>query len=168
MEPARVSPVELMLEVIQEHSPPTIWTGAPLAAFRQVANTNRGDIGEEFVRRYAALAADGLVVAVPCAALWRDRRKPQTSHRCRRSVCLFVIAEGHGNRCVSQTLGRMGGANVVSITIHNLDDDLNTRQPVRTVGNDRSMEEEAQLILRGVVRRDRCREGSGHGDPRWN
>jgi len=61
MEPARVSPVELMLEVIQEHSPPTIWTGAPLAAFRQVANTNRGDIGEEFVWRY--LAQHGIEVS---------------------------------------------------------------------------------------------------------
>lgn len=41
-----------MLAVIREHSPKTIWSGAPLEAFRQVANTNRGDIGEEFVRRF--------------------------------------------------------------------------------------------------------------------
>ena len=47
-----MSPLELMLAVIREHSPKTIWTGAPLEAFRQVANTNRGDIGEEFVLRY--------------------------------------------------------------------------------------------------------------------
>ena len=50
-----------MLEVIREHSPLTIWTGAPLESFRQVANTNRGDIGEEFVRRY--LAQHGIKVA---------------------------------------------------------------------------------------------------------
>ena len=52
MEPAKVSPLDLMLDVIREHSPATIWVGAPLEAFRLVANTNRGDIGEEFVRRY--------------------------------------------------------------------------------------------------------------------
>ena len=47
-----MNPVQLMLAVIREHSPKTIWSGAPLEAFRQVANTNRGDIGEEFVRRF--------------------------------------------------------------------------------------------------------------------
>ena len=54
MDPTRMSPLDLMLEVIREHSPKTIWTGAPLEAFRRVANTNRGDIGEEFVCRYLA------------------------------------------------------------------------------------------------------------------
>ena len=44
--------VDLMLEVIAEHSPKSIWAGAPLEAFRRVENTNRGDIGEEFLRRY--------------------------------------------------------------------------------------------------------------------
>ena len=47
-----MKPLELMLEVIRQHSPKTIWTGAPLGPFRSVANTNRGDIGEEFLRRY--------------------------------------------------------------------------------------------------------------------
>lgn len=47
-----MSAVELMLEVIKNHTPATIWTNAPLASFRRVANTNRGDIGEEFVYRY--------------------------------------------------------------------------------------------------------------------
>ena len=47
-----MNPLDLMLAVIREHSPKTIWTGAPLEAFRRVANTNRGDIGEEFVLRY--------------------------------------------------------------------------------------------------------------------
>ncbi len=48
-----------MLAVIQENTPETIWTGAPLEPFRRVANTNRGDIGEDFVRRY--LASFGIV-----------------------------------------------------------------------------------------------------------
>ena len=47
-----MNPLDLMLAVIREHSPKTIWTGAPLEAFRRVANTNRGDIGEDFVLRY--------------------------------------------------------------------------------------------------------------------
>ena len=41
-----------MLLVIEEHTPETIWTDSPLEPFRRVANTNRGDIGEDFVRRY--------------------------------------------------------------------------------------------------------------------
>ena len=44
--------VELMLEVIRENSPKSIWRNAPLEPFRRVENTNRGDIGEEFLRRY--------------------------------------------------------------------------------------------------------------------
>ena len=55
-----MTPLELMLDVIRRHSPKTIWAGAPLAEFRQVANTNRGDIGEEFVLRY--LMQNGVAV----------------------------------------------------------------------------------------------------------
>ena len=47
-------PITLMIEVIKENSPNSIWLGSPLESFRSVANTNRGDIGEEFVRRYLA------------------------------------------------------------------------------------------------------------------
>ena len=47
-----MNPLELMLEVIEEHTPASKWSGATLESFRQVANTNRGDIGEEFVFRY--------------------------------------------------------------------------------------------------------------------
>ena len=49
---AWLNPLELMLEVIEEHTPASKWSGAMLEPFRQVANTNRGDIGEEFVARY--------------------------------------------------------------------------------------------------------------------
>ena len=52
MDAANLDPVGLMLEVIRRNTPRTIWTGAPLEAFRRVANTNRGDIGEEFLRRF--------------------------------------------------------------------------------------------------------------------
>ena len=51
MEPG-ISPVDLMLQVIIDYSPKSIWTGAPLEAFRRVENTNRGDIGEEFLVRF--------------------------------------------------------------------------------------------------------------------
>jgi hypothetical protein len=47
-----LKPLELMLKVIEEHTPASKWSGATLEPFRQVANTNRGDIGEEFVARY--------------------------------------------------------------------------------------------------------------------
>ena len=52
MDSSELSPLQMMLQVIKEHTPQTIWTGAPLGAFRQVANTNRGDIGEVFLTRF--------------------------------------------------------------------------------------------------------------------
>ncbi|MXZ99251.1 MAG: hypothetical protein F4017_02765 [Acidimicrobiaceae bacterium] len=56
-----MSAIELMIEVIREHSPPTKWTGAPLEEFRRVDNTNRGEIGEHFLRRY--LVRNGMSVS---------------------------------------------------------------------------------------------------------
>ena len=50
-----------MLQVIAENSPKTVWTGSPLEAFRSVQNTNRGDIGEEFLVRYLTKA--GVTIA---------------------------------------------------------------------------------------------------------
>lgn len=40
------------MEIIKEHVPEDIWQGSPLLGYRQLGNTNRGEIGEEFVRRY--------------------------------------------------------------------------------------------------------------------
>jgi hypothetical protein len=47
-----VSPVELLVEIIKAHAPKDIWQDSPLAGYRILGNTNRGEIGEEFVRRY--------------------------------------------------------------------------------------------------------------------
>ena len=44
--------VELMVDVIKQHVPEDIWQGSPLAGYRSLGNTNRGEIGEEFIRRY--------------------------------------------------------------------------------------------------------------------
>ena len=55
MEPG-IDSVGLLLEVIAENSPRSIWTNAPLEPFRRVENTNRGDIGEEFLCRYLTQA----------------------------------------------------------------------------------------------------------------
>jgi hypothetical protein len=41
-----------MVEIIKEHAPEDIWQGSPIAGYRRLGNTNRGEIGEEFVRRY--------------------------------------------------------------------------------------------------------------------
>ena len=51
-----MNPVDLMLEVIRENFPPDIWTGQPLAEYRKLGNTNRGEVGEEFIRRYLTSA----------------------------------------------------------------------------------------------------------------
>ena len=58
-----MTPVELLSEVIKEHSPRDIWTDSPLIGYRKLGNTNRGEIGEEFLRRY--LRQHGLPVDVP-------------------------------------------------------------------------------------------------------
>ena len=47
-----MNPVELLAEIIKEHAPKDIWSESPLAGYRKLGNTNRGEIGEEFVRRY--------------------------------------------------------------------------------------------------------------------
>lgn len=70
MDSSQLNPLDLMLEVIREHTRQTIWTDAPLEAFRQVANTNRGDIGEEFVRRY--LSQHKIVVSEPGSRVSRS------------------------------------------------------------------------------------------------
>ena len=48
--------VELLIEVIKEHTPKNIWQGSPLFGYRKLGNTNRGEIGEEFIRRYLRIA----------------------------------------------------------------------------------------------------------------
>jgi|SRR5665213_191726 len=47
-----MNPIELLVTIIKEHAPKDIWQGSPLLGYRILGNTNRGEIGEEFVRRY--------------------------------------------------------------------------------------------------------------------
>lgn len=47
-----MNPVELLVNIIKEHAPEDIWQGSPLLGYRHLGNTNRGEIGEEFIRRY--------------------------------------------------------------------------------------------------------------------
>ena len=52
----QVNPLDLLVEIIKEHAPRDIWQGSPVAGYRKLGNTNRGEIGEEFVRRYLKLS----------------------------------------------------------------------------------------------------------------
>lgn len=61
MGPAEIDPVGLMVEVIKLHAPEDIWQGSPLIRYRFLGNTNRGEIGEEFIRRF--LSAHDIPVA---------------------------------------------------------------------------------------------------------
>jgi hypothetical protein len=61
MDPASINPIELMVDIIKEHAPKDIWIDSPLLGYRVLGNTNRGEIGEEFVRRY--LRASGISVS---------------------------------------------------------------------------------------------------------
>ena len=47
-----MTPIELLVHVIKQHAPENIWQGSELAGYRLLANTNRGEIGEEFIRQY--------------------------------------------------------------------------------------------------------------------
>jgi hypothetical protein len=49
-------PIQLLTEIIKEHVPEDIWQGSPLIGYRYLGNTNRGEIGEEFIRRYVTNA----------------------------------------------------------------------------------------------------------------
>ena len=44
--------IELLQSIIREHAPEDIWQDSPLIGYRMLGNTNRGEIGEEFIRRY--------------------------------------------------------------------------------------------------------------------
>lgn len=44
--------IDLLVEIVKEHAPENIWIDSPLIGYRQLGNTNRGAIGEEFIRRY--------------------------------------------------------------------------------------------------------------------
>ncbi len=46
--------LRLLADIIKEHSPKDIWKDSPVAGYRRLGNTNRGEIGEEFLRRYLA------------------------------------------------------------------------------------------------------------------
>ena len=47
-----MNPVDLLVSIIREHSPEDIWRDSPLIQYRMLGNTNRGEIGEEFIHRY--------------------------------------------------------------------------------------------------------------------
>ena len=47
-----MNPIELLAAVIRENTPKNIWDGSPVEGYRRLGNTNRGEIGEEFIRRY--------------------------------------------------------------------------------------------------------------------
>jgi len=56
MAAARLDPIALMVDIIKDHAPENIWRDSPLHAYRDLGNTNRGEIGEEFIRRYVKAA----------------------------------------------------------------------------------------------------------------
>jgi hypothetical protein len=51
-----IDPIGLMVQVIEEHSRESIWKGSPLEGYRRLGNTNRGQIGEDFIRKYLTIA----------------------------------------------------------------------------------------------------------------
>lgn len=56
MAASSIDPIELMVDIIKDHAPENIWIDSPLLAYRNLGNTNRGEIGEEFIRRYLNVA----------------------------------------------------------------------------------------------------------------
>lgn len=56
METSPIDPIELMVSIIIGHKPEDIWLDSPLLGYRYLGNTNRGAIGEEFIRQYLEAA----------------------------------------------------------------------------------------------------------------
>ena len=52
--------LDLLVAIIREHAPEDIWQDSPLIGYRMLGNTNRGEIGETFIRRY--LEQHGILV----------------------------------------------------------------------------------------------------------
>lgn len=65
-----MSAIEILQQVIRDNTPDSIWKDAPLESFRRVENTNRGEIGEEFLRRY--LEYEGIAVGDKTARTSRE------------------------------------------------------------------------------------------------
>jgi hypothetical protein len=61
METTPIDPIALMVNIIKDHAPENIWLDSLLQGYRGLGNTNRGEIGEEFVRQY--LRAAGITVS---------------------------------------------------------------------------------------------------------
>ena len=55
---SEMNAIDLLVTIIREHAPEDIWRDSLLVGYRMLGNTNRGEIGEEFVRRY--LSAHGI------------------------------------------------------------------------------------------------------------
>ncbi len=67
-----VDPVAMMQAVIRENVPPDIWADSPLIEYRRLGNTNRGEVGEQFIERY--LKAHEITVGNGHRASETDRR----------------------------------------------------------------------------------------------
>ena len=52
MDAANLDPIDLMLRLIEEYAPDSIWSWSRLESYRRLGNTNRGQVGEDFVRSY--------------------------------------------------------------------------------------------------------------------
>lgn len=52
MAASQIDVVALLQQIIREHTPENIWLDSPLVGYRILGNTNRGEVGEEFVRIY--------------------------------------------------------------------------------------------------------------------
>ena len=79
---ARVTAVELLKSIIQEHAPEDIWRDSPLIGYRMLGNTP--EIGEEFIRRY--LAQHGIDTGNGNRASPTDLRSEQFVSRLKASL----------------------------------------------------------------------------------
>ena len=105
--------VDLLVEIIQEHSPEDIWRDSPLIGYRMLGNTNRGEIGEEFVRRFlgahgwtlSAVVAHRKQVSVSgISDLRSKRRRLEPQARSSSTTCVSIV---HTTFCSASAFARM-------------------------------------------------------------
>ena len=67
-----INPITIMQAVIRKNVPKDMWTDSPLVEYRRLGNTNRGEVGEQFIEQY--LRAHGIAVSNGNRASPTDRQ----------------------------------------------------------------------------------------------
>lgn len=98
---SRMNAVDLLANIIQEHSPKDIWRNSPFAGYRLLGNTNRSEIGEEFIRRYLGSVGIKVLRNQQIGALRRSVNRRSAEAQSVPILAPRRLASGNAGRPVS-------------------------------------------------------------------